>query len=48
LWVTVSLGSTLLVIGAVVAAVGLAGVFVAARRPLAWDPGTPAPTGSEQ
>jgi predicted PurR-regulated permease PerM len=36
LWVTVSLGSTLLVIGAVVAAVGLAGVFVAARRPLAW------------
>ena len=31
-----SLGSTLLVIGAVVAAVGLAGVFVAARRPLAW------------
>src|SRR4029450_9010150 len=36
LWVTVSLGSTLLVIGAVVAAVGLAGVCVAARRPLAW------------
>jgi putative heme transporter len=36
LWVTVSVASTLLVIGAVVAAVGLAGVFVAARRPLAW------------
>jgi putative heme transporter len=36
LWVTVSLASTLLVIGGVVAAVGLAGVFVAARRPLAW------------
>jgi putative heme transporter len=36
LWVNVSLGSTLLVIGAVVAAIGLAGVFVAARRPLAW------------
>ncbi len=31
-----SLGSTLLVIGAVVAAIGLAGGFVAARRPLAW------------
>ena len=36
LWVSVSLGSTLLVIGAVVAAVGLANLFVAARRPLAW------------
>jgi predicted PurR-regulated permease PerM len=36
LWVSVSLGSTLLVIGAVVAAIGLAGAFVAARRPLAW------------
>jgi predicted PurR-regulated permease PerM len=34
--VDVSLGSTLLVIGAVVAAVGLANGFVAARRPLAW------------
>jgi putative heme transporter len=32
----VSLGSTLLVIGAVVAAIGLANGFVAARRPLAW------------
>ena len=31
-----SLGSTLLVIGAVVTAVGLANLFVAARRPLAW------------
>ena len=36
LWVSVSLGSTLLVIGAVVAAIGLANLFVAARRPLAW------------
>jgi putative heme transporter len=36
LWVSVSLGSTLLVIGAVVAAVGLANLFVATRRPLAW------------
>jgi hypothetical protein len=36
LWVSVSLGSTLLVIGAVVAAVALANLFVAARRPLAW------------
>jgi predicted PurR-regulated permease PerM len=35
-WVRVSLGSTLLVIGAVVAAAGLANVFVAARRPLGW------------
>jgi predicted PurR-regulated permease PerM len=35
-WASVSLGSTLLVIGAVVAAIGLAGMFVAARRPLAW------------
>jgi predicted PurR-regulated permease PerM len=34
--VDVSLGSTLLVIGAVVAAIGLANGFVAARRPLAW------------
>jgi predicted PurR-regulated permease PerM len=36
LWVSVSLGSTLLVIGAVVAAVGVANLFTAARRPLAW------------
>ena len=36
LWVSVNLGSTLLVIGAVVAAVGLANLFVATRRPLAW------------
>lgn len=36
LWVSVSLGSTLLVIGAVVAAVGLANLFTAARQPLAW------------
>jgi putative heme transporter len=36
LWVSVSLGSTLLVIGAVVVAVGVANLFVAARRPLAW------------
>jgi predicted PurR-regulated permease PerM len=36
LWVSASLGSTLLVIGAVVAAIGMANMLAAARRPLAW------------